>query len=118
MSPAPYHARDRFASVRTTEAEPSAANGRRPVCPQTVEYAYVRFANLATMSIAVHGGSKESTPQRWVGPDRFGLAGFAGLADALEEAGCADQDVLQHLRQLDQRPARGCWVLRVLLREG
>jgi hypothetical protein len=40
--------------------------------------------------------------------------GFAVLADALEEAGCADADILNHCR----RPGvhvRGCWVVDLLL---
>jgi hypothetical protein len=36
------------------------------------------------------------------------------LADALEEAGCADADVLRHCR--DPGPhVRGCWVLDLIL---
>jgi hypothetical protein len=40
---------------------------------------------------------------------------LAVLADALEEAGCRDQEVLTHLRQLEGRHWRGCWVLDLLL---
>jgi len=36
------------------------------------------------------------------------------LADALEEAGCANEDILQHLRGAGPH-ARGCWVLDLLL---
>jgi hypothetical protein len=36
------------------------------------------------------------------------------LGDALEEAGCADADVLRHCRQSDGH-VRGCWVLDLLL---
>jgi hypothetical protein len=36
------------------------------------------------------------------------------LADALEEAGCTDGDILAHCRQ-DQEHARGCWVVDLLL---
>jgi serine/threonine protein kinase len=39
---------------------------------------------------------------------------LAILADALEEAGCADEDVLRHCRQ-PARHVRGCWVLRLCL---
>jgi ATP-dependent Clp protease ATP-binding subunit ClpA len=46
--------------------------------------------------------------------------GLPVLADALEEAGCADQDILDHLRQMETHPCRtelqsGCWVLHRLL---
>lgn len=36
------------------------------------------------------------------------------LADALEEAGCDNEDILAHLRSLDPH-ARGCWTLDVIL---
>lgn len=36
------------------------------------------------------------------------------LADALEEAGCTDMDILNHLRQPDVH-ARGCWPLDLIL---
>ena len=36
------------------------------------------------------------------------------LADALEEAGCADADILGHLRGPGPH-VRGCWVLDLLL---
>jgi ATP-dependent Clp protease ATP-binding subunit ClpA len=38
------------------------------------------------------------------------------LADALEEAGCTDQEILGHCRQAGQH-GRGCWVLELLLRQ-
>ena len=36
------------------------------------------------------------------------------LADALEEAGCHDADILQHCRQPGEH-VRGCWVVDLLL---
>jgi hypothetical protein len=36
------------------------------------------------------------------------------LADALEDAGCADADVLGHLRAEGMHP-RGCWVVDAIL---
>jgi hypothetical protein len=36
------------------------------------------------------------------------------LADALEEAGCTDADILNHCRQPGEH-VRGCWVLDLLL---
>ena len=41
-------------------------------------------------------------------------ARLAVLADALEEAGCTDNDVLNHLRGAG-RHVRGCWVVDLLL---
>jgi hypothetical protein len=37
------------------------------------------------------------------------------LADALEEAGCLNQEITQHLRQPGQVHVRGCWPLDLLL---
>jgi hypothetical protein len=37
------------------------------------------------------------------------------LADAVEEAGCDNQEVLGHLREAGLAHARGCWVLDLLL---
>jgi hypothetical protein len=36
------------------------------------------------------------------------------LADALEEAGCTNADILNHCRQLGEH-VRGCWVIDLLL---
>ena len=44
-------------------------------------------------------------------------AGLAVLADALEEAGCSDAEMLTHLRGPGAHP-RGCWVLDLLLGKG
>ena len=41
-------------------------------------------------------------------------AGLPQLADALERAGCSDQEILAHCRQRDGH-VRGCWVLEALL---
>jgi hypothetical protein len=37
------------------------------------------------------------------------------MADALEEAGCQDQEILSHCRQQGQVHVRGCWVIDRLL---
>jgi hypothetical protein len=37
------------------------------------------------------------------------------LADALEEAGCGNQEMLMHCRQQGQPHARGCWLLDDIL---
>lgn len=37
------------------------------------------------------------------------------LADALEEAGCQDQKILRHCRELGAVHVRGCWLLDLLL---
>jgi hypothetical protein len=37
------------------------------------------------------------------------------LADALEEAGCDNEEILGHLRQPGQGHCRGCWCLSLVL---
>jgi len=37
------------------------------------------------------------------------------LADALQDAGCANDDVLNHCRDAAQVHVRGCWVVDLLL---
>ena len=43
----------------------------------------------------------------------FGRMGV--LADALLDAGCANEEILQHRREQEQVHVRGCWVLDLLL---
>jgi hypothetical protein len=40
---------------------------------------------------------------------------FAVLADALEEAGCSDSEILGHLREKGGVHVRGCWAVDLLL---
>ncbi len=40
------------------------------------------------------------------------------LADALQDAGCTSDDVLNHCRDANQVHVRGCWVLDLLLGKG
>jgi hypothetical protein len=39
------------------------------------------------------------------------------LADALQDAGCEDAEIIGHCRQLGEH-ARGCWVVDLLLGKG
>jgi hypothetical protein len=40
------------------------------------------------------------------------------LADALEEAGCTNPEMLSHCRQEGAVHARGCWLIDLLLNKG
>jgi hypothetical protein len=54
---------------------------------------------------------------RWMYDSRdFG--DMSVLADALEDAGCANPDVLAHCRQQGAVHVRGCWVIDLLLGKG
>jgi len=37
------------------------------------------------------------------------------LADALQDAGCVNEDVLNHCRDAQQTHIRGCWVVDLVL---
>lgn len=62
--------------------------------------------------------------KEWLTPDVLGLAkamvsddnfeGMPQLGDALEEAGCTEQKILNHCRQVDAH-CRNCWVLDLIL---
>jgi hypothetical protein len=40
------------------------------------------------------------------------------LADALQDAGCANEELLLHLRDVKQKHVRGCWALDLVLGKG
>ena len=59
-----------------------------------------------------HGGLLVSMARRMY--DSRDFADLPVLADALEEAGCQDQDILGHCRS-ESEHVRGCWVIDLLL---
>jgi hypothetical protein len=61
---------------------------------------------------AWHGGLLASIAQRMY--DSRDFADMPVLADALEEAGCTDADILGHCRSGGEH-VRGCWVIDLLL---
>jgi hypothetical protein len=80
-------------------------------------------------ALARSAGAGEFDPA-WLGWDRGSVLHLARamdeggdygllpvLADALEEAGCADQAVLSHCRRAEPH-AGACWVVELLLRDG
>jgi hypothetical protein len=63
--------------------------------------------------LAWYGGSVVRLAQRIYDERRFEW--MPELADALEEAGCRDEDILGHCREQGGVHARGCWVTDLLL---
>jgi hypothetical protein len=71
-----------------------------------------------------HGDSIDPTRLRWhdgllvsMARQMYDSSDFAGmpvLADALEDAGCTNQDILIHCRRAGEH-VRGCWVVDLLL---
>jgi hypothetical protein len=56
--------------------------------------------------------------ERDVPSGRLNNAWLAVLADALEEAGCANPDILEHCREQGRIHVRGCWAVDALLGKG
>jgi hypothetical protein len=80
--------------------------GPLPFRPAAVSPAW----QTPTMRVLAQG----AYDQRELPAGSFDVARLAVLADALEEAGCTDQDILTHLRGPGPH-VRGCWVVDLLL---
>jgi hypothetical protein len=75
----------------------------------------------------LHGGGMDATWLAWQGGcvvrlarviyDERNFECLPVLADALEEAGCTDNDILDHCRKPGTH-VRGCWVVDLLLGKG
>jgi hypothetical protein len=63
-------------------------------------------------SLAEAAYEERSLPRGWLDNERLAV-----LADAVEEAGCADKRILSHLRARHAH-VRGCWVLDLILGKG
>src|SRR5262249_54964478 len=76
--------------------------GRRPLRPVTINPAW-RTSNVTALAQSIYDDRAF---------DRLPI-----LADALEDAGCDNADVLNHCRQPGEH-VRGCWVLDLILDKG
>ncbi len=83
--------------------------GPFPFRPVTVDPALLK--NDAIVKLAKDAYEHRRLPEGTLDPGRLGA-----LADALEAAGCNDQEVLAHLRQAGEH-YRGCWPLDLLLQK-
>lgn len=83
--------------------------GPRPFKPLTVDPSVLRWNDRAVVKLA-QAAYDNRHPKRGT-LDNIRLA---VLADALEEAGCADQEILSHCRSRNDH-VRGCWVIDLLL---
>jgi hypothetical protein len=80
-----------------------------PFRPYSVNPVWLTPAVTALASVAYE---ERSLPSGELDPVRLSV-----LADALEEAGCSDPDLLGHLRSPGPH-ARGCWALDLVLGKG
>jgi hypothetical protein len=80
-----------------------------PFRPATVNPAWL---TPAVTSLAAAAYEERSLPSGELDPPRLAV-----LADALEDGGCADPDLLGHLRSAGPH-VRGCWALDLVLGKG
>jgi hypothetical protein len=77
-----------------------------PFCPVTI---YPAWKTPTVTSLATAAYEERALPSGELDPARLAV-----LADALEETGCRDQSVLDHLRSPGPH-VRGCWPLDLIL---
>ncbi len=80
-----------------------------PFRPVSINDAWLTH-NVVALSQAAY--DQRELPSGYLDPARL-----AGLADALEQAGCDNQDILGHLREPGPH-VKGCWVVDVVLGKG
>ncbi len=85
-------------------------NPFRPV--PAVDPAWLAWHGGAVSQLARAAYAERRLPEGELGPARLGV-----LADALEDAGCADADLLGHLRGPGPH-VRGCWAVDLILSKG
>jgi hypothetical protein len=73
--------------------------------------------SLTVLTATVRSLALKAYQQRRLPSGHFDPARLAVLADALEDAGCADADILAHLRSPGPH-VRGCWALDLLVDKG
>src|SRR5262249_49649846 len=80
-----------------------------PFQPVTADPAWLSWNDGAVVTLAQAASDERLLPTGHLDPARLGV-----LADALEDAGCSDEAILEHLR--DPGPhVRGCWVVDLIL---
>jgi hypothetical protein len=80
-----------------------------PFRPVAILPAVVSWNDARVARIAQTAYEERSLPEGTLDNDRLAI-----LADALEEAGCTNPDVLNHCRQPGEH-VRGCWVIDLIL---
>jgi hypothetical protein len=83
--------------------------GHLPFRPVTLDPSLLKWHDGTVVRLAQAGYEQRSLPD-----GRLDNSRLAVLADAREEAGCQNDEVLRHLREQDGH-WRGCWVLDLLL---
>jgi hypothetical protein len=83
--------------------------GPLPFRPVSINQSWLAWNDSAVVRLAQAAYKERELPSGHLDTTRLAI-----LADALEEAGCSDAEVLTHLRGPGHH-VRGCWVLDLLL---
>jgi hypothetical protein len=78
--------------------------------PVTLEPAWLEWKDRTVSKLADIAYAERQLPSGCLDSSRLAV-----LGDALEEAGCADAEILGHLREQGRVHVRGCWVIVLLL---
>jgi hypothetical protein len=84
--------------------------GPLPFRPVAIDPTVLAWQDATVVRLAQAAYEQRSLPVGTLELDRLAV-----LADALEEAGCQDQEVLEHLREPGGVHVRGCYVVDLLL---
>jgi hypothetical protein len=107
--------RDLFHAARNAELAAQAALLRDIFAPlpfraPTIEPGWLAWNDRTVERLAAGVYEERELPSGHLDPARLGI-----LADALEEAGCDDVEILGHLREEGAVHVRGCWAVDLLL---
>jgi hypothetical protein len=80
-----------------------------PLHPMVLDPAWLTWHDGLIRQLAQAAYDERHLPSGYLGPDRLAV-----LADALEESGCQDQNILAHLRSPGPH-TRGCHIVDLLL---
>jgi hypothetical protein len=83
-----------------------------PFRPRAADPAWLAWGGGAVRRLAEAAYEARALPDGTLDKDRLAV-----LADALDEAGCDDADLLGHLRGQGSH-VRGCWAIDLLLARG
>jgi hypothetical protein len=78
--------------------------------PVPIDPAWLAWNGGAVRKLAEAAYAERSLPAGTLECHRLAV-----LADALEEAGCTEPEILEHCRQQGSLHVRGCWVIDMLL---
>lgn len=109
MAQAPYTARKKRLEIENTQAALLRDIFGNPFRTVLVSSSWLTWRNGLVVTLAQAAYANRQLPEGTLDETRLSV-----LADALEDAGCTDRAILDHLRASGPH-VRGCWVLDLLL---